>query len=264
MKFDSGTDQLIATASNGVATIVLNNPSRRNALSCSMMSGIVDVLERIHAEGSTRVVVIRGAGGRAFAAGADLNVFAAEGVDADDRGSIETAYSDMLTAVRGATMPTIALIEGACLGGGLELALAADLRYAAKSSTLGIPAARIGLAFPGVEPLASLVGSARAAELLFTARRINGTEAFEFGLVNRAVEDESLHQLVAEIAGAIAENAPLAVKSTKLALRELRNCAADRDMHMLEESARACMNSDDFTEGRTAFFERRAPHFAGR
>ncbi|MGC0367338.1 enoyl-CoA hydratase [Rhodococcus sp. 27YEA15] len=262
MKFDSGTDQLIATTSRGVATIVLNNPERRNALSRSMMDGIVQVLQQIHADGSTRVIVFRGAGGRAFAAGADLTAFA--GAGAEESNSIESAYANMLASVRDTSVPTIALIEGACLGGGLELALATDLRYAAETSTLGIPAARIGLAFPGIEPLASLVGSARAAELLFTARRIDGAEAFEFGLVNRVVDDESLHRTVDEIAGTIAENAPLAVKSTKIALREIRNCAAERDVRRLEESVRVCMNSEDFVEGRTAFFERRAPHFTGR
>ncbi len=191
VRVDAGTEQLDVTVHGGIATVVLNNQERRNALSRAMVRALPEVLRRLARDPGVRVVVLRGAGGRAFAAGVDITDFA----DTDGRSVLATfqaEYTAMLDQVRGYDRATIAMIEGACVGGGVELALACDLRFAAEGSRFAIPAARLGLGYVEVEPLVAAIGAARAAEMLFTARSFDVAELATSGMVNQVVPPEQL------------------------------------------------------------------------
>jgi enoyl-CoA hydratase/carnithine racemase len=222
------------------------------------------VLDHLAADPVVRVVILRGAGGRAFAAGVDITDFA----DSAGRPAVatfESEYATMLDRVRRHGQVTIAVIEGACVGGGVELALACDLRFAAEGSTFAIPAARLGLGYVDVEPLVAAIGRARAAEMLFTGRSFGVGELAATGMVNRVAPSSSqLGDLVHETAAEIARNAPLALAASKLALHTLASGQPVRDDPTVRAAVAACYDSEDFAEGRRAFLEKRAPRFTGR
>ena len=262
-RIDAGTKQLDVSVGSGIATVVLNNPSHRNALSRAMVRALPPVLDRLAADPAVRVVVLRGAGGRAFAAGIDITDLA----DSTGRSVVldfQAEYAAMLDRVRQHAQATIAMIEGACIGGGVELALACDLRFAADGSTFAIPAARLGLGYVDVEPLVAAIGAARAAEMLFTARRFDVAELAGCGLLNQVAPSAQLADLVHRTAAAIAGNAPLALAASKLALRTLARGQAARDDEAVRAAVAACYASSDFAEGQRAFLEKRPPEFTGR
>jgi enoyl-CoA hydratase len=263
VRVDAGTDQLDVSVRCGIATVVLNNPGHRNALSRSMVRALPRALNHLAANQAVRVVVLRGAGDRAFAAGVDITDF----TDPDGRPAVatfEAEYAAMLDRVRGYQAVTIAMIQGACVGGGVELALACDLRFAAEESTFAIPAARLGLGYVDVEPLVAAIGASRAAEMLFTARSFDVAELAASGLVNRVVPSAQLGEAVDQVATAIARNAPLALTASKLALRTSAGGRAAREDSAVRAAVAACYASEDFAEGQRAFLAKRAPRFTGR
>jgi enoyl-CoA hydratase len=263
VRVDAGTDQLDVGVRDGIATVVLNNPAHRNALSRSMVRALPRVLRHLAGNQAVRVIVVHGAGDRAFAAGVDITDF----TDSDGRPAVDTfeaEYAAMLDRVRECEAVTIAMIQGACVGGGVELALACDLRFAAEGSCFAIPAARLGLGYVDVEPLAAAIGTSRAAEMLFTARSFDIAELATSGLVNRVVPSAQLAEVVDQIATAIARNAPLALTASKLALRTSAGGRATRDDPAVRAAVAACYASEDFAEGQRAFLAKRAPRFTGR
>lgn len=262
VRIDAGTEQLDVSVRSGIATIVLNNPGRRNALSRAMVRALPRVLDHLAEDPAVRVAVLRGAGGRAFAAGVDITDFS-DSAGQSVVAAFEAEYAAMLDRVRRHDGATIAMIEGACVGGGVGLALACDLRFAAEGSSFAIPAARMGLGYVDVEPLVAAIGAARAAEMLFTARLFDVGELAASGLVNRVVPSPLLGGLVYETATAIAGNAPLALAASKLALRTLASGRAVRDDPAIRAAVAACHASEDFAEGQRAFLEKRAPRFTG-
>ncbi len=257
---------MLADAEDGVGLVTFNQPEKRNAMSVDMWEGLGQILDRFAADEGVRVVVLTGAGSKAFVSGADISQF--EKTRADSGAQLE--YDKLTSAGRAKLAdfpkPVIARIRGYCLSGGLGIAMQADLRIAAVDSEFGIPAARLGIAYGSemVRKLVSLVGPSHARMMLYTGARINATEAQRIGLINRVVSDEDLTETVVDIARAIADNAPLSVRAAKLAVDDLARADHERDRAPVEAAVAACFDSADYREGRTAFMEKRPPRFRGR
>jgi enoyl-CoA hydratase len=261
----TGTDTLLCEVTDGIATVTFNRPDKHNALSMEMQAGVPVVAVALSQDPDVRVVVMTGAGDRAFVSGADISEFGDRRTEVDARAAYDRSTGSMLSAWRELTKPVIAMVRGYCLGGGLLTALQADLRIAADDAQFGIPAAKLGLGYSagGVESLARVVGASWAAELLFSARRIDAETAVRIGLVNHVVPSESLRDEVMDLAAGIAANAPLTIAAVKAALTQLGRPAAEHDQARVQAMVEACFRSDDYREGQRAFLEKRPPNFTG-
>jgi len=244
--------------------LVFDQPERRNAISVEMWEALPAAVAALAAEPAVRVVILRGEGD-AFVAGADVSQFAARRTRADDVAGYGRAAGQGMAALVNLEKPLLAAIRGPCVGGGVVVALAADLRFAADDAVFRIPAARLGLGYEaaGVEALAGAVGFSHALDLLLTARRVDAREAAAMGLVNAVRPAPELDAFVRERAERIAENAPLTLRAVKLAARELRKPAGARDLAAVNAAYAACFASADYREGVAAFLEKRAPRFRG-
>lgn len=260
------TDKMLASVENGVGIMTYNQPERRNAVNHEMRLAIIDILNAFAEDPEVRVVVITGAGGKAFVSGADISEFDSKRSTPEQIAEYGQISKQVGDAYANLGKPLIGMIRGFCLGGGLATALNADIRIATEGSSFGIPAARLGLGFgfEGVKSLAAVVGRSNAAEILYTARRFSAHEALAMGLINRVVADDALEDAVRELAEQIAENAPLTLKSLNFSLRETAKDPDDRNDARIRELIDACMASEDYIEGRSAFMEKRKAVFKGR
>jgi enoyl-CoA hydratase/carnithine racemase len=262
------TDQLIVSTSNGVGRLVLNQPDKLNAISLAMWQGLHSALVDFADDDAVRVVVVEGAVGEkpAFSAGADISEFADKRAS---KGAVD-AYNALVQAAEHALAaiekPTIAKIRGYCVGGGLAVALCCDLRIAAQGSRFGIPAAKLGLGYgvSALKPLVDLVGPSATKEILFTAKRFTAEEAQIMGLINRCVPAADLDAFVDDYANTIVGNAPLTIKAVKAIVQQTLRDEALRDETLCQHLVDACFASADYTEGRTAFMEKRKAKFTGR
>ena len=262
---DLGVERLIGRKEGAIGWIIFNNPERRNAVSLDMWAAIPDVIAAFEADPEVRVVVFTGAGDKAFVSGADISQFEAERTDATAEARYSGASGRANAAMAGISKPTIAMIRGYCIGGGLAVALNTDIRVCEEGSRFAIPAARLGLGygFGGVKALIDVVGPAIAKEILFTARQFDASEALRVGLVNRVAPAAELEGLVREYAAMIGANAPLTVRAAKIAAREAMRDPDKRRLADVETAVAACFDSADFKEGRTAFMDKRKPMFRG-
>jgi enoyl-CoA hydratase len=259
------TDKIISRREDGIGHLVFNNPEKRNAVSLDMWQAVEAALEAFADDDGVRVVVLSGAGGKAFVSGADISKFEDERASAEAVAHYNATTARIYGGLNAFAKPTIAQITGSCVGGGVALAVCCDLRICGESSRFGIPAARLGLGygFAGLERLVNVVGPAFAKEMFFTARLFSASEAYEMGLVNRVVPDDRVESYVAEYASAIAGNAPLTVGSVKAVIGEVLKDPEARDLAKCEELVRRCFASRDYIEGRRAFLEKRPPRFIG-
>jgi enoyl-CoA hydratase len=258
--------KMLAEVTDGVGLITFNQPEKRNAMSVEMWDGLTDILESWIDDPEVRVVVLTGAGDKAFVSGADISQFEKSRSDADAQREYDRLTSRGRALLATFPKPVIARISGFCLGGGLGIAMQADIRIASDTSAFGIPAAKLGIAygFEMVRRLVSLVGQAHTRSLLFSGQRIDAAEALRIGLVNRVVPAAELVETVNKLARDIAGNAPLSVRGMKLIVEQVIRDPADRDMDAVTQAVATCFASEDFREGRTAFMEKRPPVFRGR
>jgi enoyl-CoA hydratase/carnithine racemase len=262
---DTGTDKMLAHVADGIGWMTYNNPARLNAMSYDMQIAVPRILGAFAADPDVHVIVVQGAGDRAFVSGADISEFSEKRTTVAARADYDDALAAAWGSWRTVEKPIIAMVRGYCIGGGLLTAMKADIRVASDDSQFGVPAAKLGLgyAYGGVEELMGLVGPAWTAEILFSARRLSAAEALHIGLVNRVVPVADLEPTVRELAATIAANAPLTVQACKAAIREARRDPADRDLDAVERMVEACFRSEDYLEGQAAFAEKRPPRFRG-
>jgi enoyl-CoA hydratase/carnithine racemase len=263
MTADFGID--VVRGDGGVAWLALRNPARLNAVRLEMWRAIPEAVAALAADDTVRVLVLRGAGEQAFAAGADISEFHTHRGDARSAAAYEETTAAAFAALLGFERPVVAMIHGVCIGGGLALAACADLRVAADDARLALPAARLGLGYhaSGVERLVRIVGPSAAAELFFTARQYAAEEALRLGLVNQVVPRAELEAFTARYVGAIAANAPLTLRAAKRAIADTGRDPGRRDPEAVARLIAACFQSADYAEGVRAFLEKRPPHFGG-
>jgi len=258
--------KILKQVSGGVGVIAFNNPSKRNAMSLDMWDGLGSALTELRDDPEVRVVILTGAGDKAFVSGADISQFEQTRHNAEASDAYSERSAAQRTLLGNFPKPTIACIRGFCLGGGMQVAMLTDIRIAAANSQFGIPAAKLGIAYgyDGLRHLVSLVGPSWARLLMYTGMRIDASEALRIGLVDRVIPDAQLWEATSELARTMAHNAPLAITAAKITIAEILKDPGQRDMNAIRHIGDACMNSDDFREGRQAFMEKRPPRFTGR
>lgn len=261
------TDPRIRAEVEGpIGRLVIDNPTRRNAVSLAMWQAIPGAMDALGRHPDVRVIVVRGAGALAFVSGADIAEFSTVRKDAASARAYEAANGAAFAAVARSERPTIAMVRGFCLGGGLGLAAACDLRIAAADAVFGIPAARLGVGYPPdcVADLVAAVGAQTAKLMFFSARRIDASEALRVGLVAAVHAVEAFENETEALALQIARNAPLTIRAAKAAVDAVVEGALSERGEKLATLTDACFASDDFAEGRAAFLEKREPTFRGR
>ncbi len=257
-------DTIFVERNGPVATVVLNRPDRLNALTKAMWRRLGEVMVELSADDDLRCVVLRGAGGKSFAPGNDIAEFETDRANS----SLARAYGEILhttlEALKTCRHPTVALIEGVCVGGGLEIAALCDIRICGESSRFGVPINRLGLvmAYPEVEGLLRLVGRAVTLEILLEGRVFGAAEAREKGLVNRVVPDARVEEEAYATAGRIAAGAPLVARWHKRFVARLEDPAPLTEME--RDEGYACYDTEDFRVGYRAFLEKKKPDFKGR
>jgi len=262
----SRTDKMIAEKDGPIGWITFNNPERRNAVSMAMWEALADIVRDYANDNAIRVIVLKGAGDQAFVSGADISEFEEKRSSPATTRTYNQASGKANDELMRSGKPTIAMIRGYCIGGGVSVALSCDMRIAAEGAKFGVPAAKLGLGYEaeGVRKLMDVVGPAFAKEIFFTARQFTAQEAVAMGLVNRMVPDGQLETYVRDYAGTIAANAPLTVASIKTIVGEVTKDESTRDMALCQQVVDRCFNSEDYVEGRTAFMAKRKPIFKGR
>lgn len=256
--------RLRAERDGPIGYVIFDSPARRNAISGDMWRAIPQAMSEFEADSAIRCVILRGEGTIAFAAGADISEFEVRRASAANVKEYDGLVDAAQHAVENSAKPVIALIHGFCIGGGVEMALACDLRYAADTSRFAIPAARLGVGYGvhGTNRLVATVGHAAAREIMFSGRRYDAQEALAMGLVNRVLPGADLDDYVRELALQLAANAPLSIAASKQIINAVIEARGDFS-HENELTAR-CMQSEDYKEGRRAFMEKRTPRFTGR
>jgi enoyl-CoA hydratase/carnithine racemase len=259
------TDKIVSSHEGGVAHIQFNNPAKRNAVSLDMWQAVGSALDGFAADDRVRVVVLSGAGDKAFVSGADISKFETERASTEAIKHYNAITVEVSAKLASFPTPVIAQITGSCVGGGVGIAMCCDLRICGESSRFGIPAAKLGLGygFTGINRLAQVVGPAFAKEIFFTARLFSAEEARQMGLVNRVLPDDQVEAYVADYARMITDNAPLTVESVKAIVGETQKDASERDLGRCAALVDACYASQDYIEGRRAFMEKRKPQFVG-
>jgi len=261
----TATDKMFARKDGRVGTMIFNNPERHNAVSLEMWQAARSILDDFAADENVRVVVLTGAGGKAFVSGADISRFEKERSSEDAVKHYNEVVDKSYRAFHEFPKPVIAMIRGYCIGGGMGLATCCDIRIATEGSKFAVPAAKLGLgyAYPGLKRLVDVVGPSFAMEIFYTARQFTAAEALSMGLVNRVVPDGELESYVKNYADMIAGNAPLTIKAVKAVVSEMMKDEKTRDLNRAQAAVDACFKSKDYEEGRKAFMEKRKPVFTG-
>jgi enoyl-CoA hydratase len=264
--YESTTERVQTWLEGSTLHIRFNNPARHNALSVDMWEAVPPLLQIAQHDDGVRLVVFSGAGEKAFVSGADISQFEDLRAAREAVTRYEAMAEDALMSIHNFPKPTLACIRGYCIGGGVNVAISCDIRIASDDAVFSIPAARLGLGYrySAMKNLVDLIGPGAAKDLFFTARRIDAAEAKSLGLVTRVSAVAALDQLLAEYTTALADNAPLTVAAGKAITREILKPSPELDQALCASLIRGCFESADYTEGRTAFMQKRKPVFTGR
>jgi enoyl-CoA hydratase/carnithine racemase len=260
---DEATDVAKGFRDHAIGWLVFENPAKLNAISANMVEQAIRIVDEYQSDASIRVVIMRGAGERAFMSGGDISKFEKTRFDATSAKTARQRSDQLRQKLTNLSKPLIAMIHGYCLGGGMSIALCADLRFGSSASQLGIPAALRGIAYPpsGLKTLADLVGPSVAKDIMFSGRRLNAEEAYRVGLLNGVNTPGDLERETVAYARNLASNAPLSIRASKFCINQLGLEEIDHQtmQRMQDEAA----NSEDFKEATRAFIEKRKPYFRG-
>jgi len=263
MNLDLPTDKMIARKDGAVGHAIFNNPERHNAVSLDMWDALDIILEHFEDDADIRLVVLSGAGGKAFVSGADISKFEKERGSKEATEHYNARVKKVYERIEHFPLPTIAMINGHCIGGGLNLAVCCDLRLCTENSKFAMPA--VGYPYHAIRRLMAAIGPAAAKQLMFTAKSIDADTAFRLGFVQEVVAAERIEAHVGELAATIANNAPLTIEAMKfIGTQVMEPDPAKRDHDKCDQLVAACFASDDYVEGRHAFMEKRKPDFKGR
>ena len=263
MKLSS--EKMRAEKDGAIGWMTFDNPARHNALSLDMWAAIPEILDEFEADDEIRVIVLRGAGDKAFISGADISEFEKSRSSEDAIARYDEVAEGATQRLKNAAKPTIAMIKGYCIGGGLAVAISCDLRISAEDGRFAVPAAKLGVAYRvgSLQSLMELVGPAFTKEIVLTARQFDASEAHHMGLINRVLPTGGLEAGVRELGERIANNAPLTLRNSKRMVAELLKPGGP-DQARCEALVKECFASADYIEGRRAFMEKRKPRFEGR
>lgn len=250
---------------NGIATLTINQPAKMNAMTYDMWLAVPECIAKAEADRDVRVIVLMGAGEKAFCAGADISQFGEKRTGEEAVKAYEVAVTNGMKSITDAKKPTVARIKGFAFGGGMALAMCTDLRIASDNARFRIPAARLGLgyAFSNIEALVHRIGLGPTSDLLLTARIVDGPEAQRLGIVNKMWTADVFDAESKSYLEAIAQNAPLTLKAIKAALVETAKAHGERNRKAVDDLVAACFRSSDYKEGQAAFKEKRVPNFRG-
>jgi enoyl-CoA hydratase/carnithine racemase len=264
--YTTATERVQVWTETTTLFIRFNNPARHNALSVDMWEAVPPLLAQAEADDNIRLVVFTGAGEKAFVSGADISQFEDQRAAKAAVDRYEAMAEAALTGIAEFSKPTLSCIRGYCIGGGVNVAIACDMRIASSDSVFSVPAARLGLGYrySAMKNLVDLIGPGAAKDLFFTARRIDATEAKDLGLINRVCAPEQLPALLAEYTSALEANAPLTIRAAKAITAQILQPSPNLDTDLCTRLIRGCFESEDYTEGRKAFMEKRKPQFKGK
>jgi len=259
------TEKMLSRVKDGVGYITFNNPEKHNAVSIEMWDALEQILDGFRSSKDIRVIVLNGAGGKAFVSGADISKFDKERSSKEAVLSYNKRTQKVYENLETFPKPTIAMIDGYCIGGGLNLAVCCDIRICSEKSKFAMPAAKLSLGYPfsSIKRLFDVMGPGMAKHFMFTAEKISASEALACGLVQKLVSEDSIDSYVKDYALNIANNAPLTIKAMKQIGIEISKNSDERDLLLCEKLASACFDSEDYKEGRKAFMEKRKPKFQG-
>ena len=266
MELELSTEKMRASIDDGIGRLVFNNPAKRNAMSLEMWRGVEEIMRAFAASDDVRVVVMTGAGGKAFVSGADISEFDKKRSNVEQQREYNELAAAGSRALAQCEKPLLAEITGFCIGGGMATALAADIRFASPDSQFGIPAAKLGLGYQydALAKIARVAGPARARDILFSGRFLAADEALDIGLINFIHPREDLNDAVVAYAQRLAQNAPLTIRAAKAAVNAWERGGLADERAGVQRLVDACFDSDDYAEGRRAFAEKRTPQFRGQ
>ncbi len=262
----SPTPKILAIKEGPLGWLVFNQPEKRNAVSLEMWEALPVIMEHFNGDDDIRLVILRGAGNKAFVSGADISQFDNVRHSVNATQVYDQKVGAANDAVYHCPKPTIAMIHGFCIGGGAGIAMCCDLRLASTESRFGVPAAKLGVGYgmKGIKNLMDVVGPANTMEIFFTARQFTAHEALGMGMVSKVLPPEGLEGFTRAYAKTIGNNAPLSIMAAKKAVKELLKNPDHCDEAGIQAAVEACFDSQDYIEGRTAFMEKRKAVFQGR
>jgi enoyl-CoA hydratase len=258
--------KMLARKDGRVGIMTFNNPAKHNAVSLDMWEAATKILGDFASDDDVRVVVVTGAGGKAFVSGADISKFEDERATREAIERYNRVGQEFFSTLTGFPKPLIAEIQGYCIGGGLNLAMGCDLRFCTEGSRFALPAAKLGLGYgyAGLKRFIDTVGPAHTKDIFFSARQFGADEALTMGVVSRVLPEGELSSFVRDYAATIASNAPLTIAAVKQATIEALRPEKERDLQRVSDMVARCFASQDYIEGRKAFMEKRKPAFTGK